>query len=236
MWIEPATFAPATGQIVGIRLKVGQDLLGDPIPRSSALIRDFVALDSEGRKPVVGREGSDPAGFARATGPGLMILGYSSNPSSVELPVEKFRQYLKEEGLEKRIAVREERAQKEQFSRCAKSLLLSGAASASEGDRALGFTLELVAERNPYLLGAGEELPLRLTYLGRPLAGALVVAMTRAGEKISARTDAAGRVRLKVARNGFWMIKAVHMISAPAGSGADWSSYWASLTFERRPS
>jgi len=29
-----------------------------------------------------------------------------------------------------------------------------------------------------------------------------------------------------------WMIKAVHMIPAPAGIDADWSSFWASLTFE----
>jgi hypothetical protein len=29
-----------------------------------------------------------------------------------------------------------------------------------------------------------------------------------------------------------WLVKAVHMIEAPAGSNADWLSYWASLTFE----
>src|SRR3954452_8935995 len=29
-WLEPTTFSPRTGQIVGVRLRVGQDLLGDP--------------------------------------------------------------------------------------------------------------------------------------------------------------------------------------------------------------
>jgi hypothetical protein len=29
-----------------------------------------------------------------------------------------------------------------------------------------------------------------------------------------------------------WMIKAVHMVPAAAGTNADWASYWASLTFE----
>ena len=29
-----------------------------------------------------------------------------------------------------------------------------------------------------------------------------------------------------------WLIKAVHMVPAPADSNADWASYWASLTFE----
>jgi hypothetical protein len=31
-----------------------------------------------------------------------------------------------------------------------------------------------------------------------------------------------------------WLIKAVHMIPAPAGSKAEWASFWASLTFELR--
>ncbi len=35
MWIEPTTFSPEAGQIVGVRLRVGQDLLGDPLPRES---------------------------------------------------------------------------------------------------------------------------------------------------------------------------------------------------------
>ena len=43
-----------------------------------------------------------------------------------------------------------------------------------------------------------------------------------------------GRVRFKLPRTGMWMIKAVHMIEAPAGADADWVSYWASLTFEIR--
>jgi hypothetical protein len=30
-----------------------------------------------------------------------------------------------------------------------------------------------------------------------------------------------------------WLIKAVHMIPAPPGSNADWTSFWASLTFGR---
>src|SRR5262245_33435214 len=42
MWIEPATFSPNTGQIVGVRLRVGQDLLGDPLPRDPRLINEFV--------------------------------------------------------------------------------------------------------------------------------------------------------------------------------------------------
>jgi uncharacterized GH25 family protein len=113
---------------------------------------------------------------------------------------------------------------------------LSGSPSEAQRDKPLGFTLELMAERNPYAFRAGEDLPLRLTYENRPLAGALVVAMNRLNPsaKLASRTDKDGRVRLRLPPGGMWLVKAVHMIEAPAGSSARWVSFWASLTFETR--
>ena len=238
MWIEPMTFSPDAGEIVGVRLRVGQDFLGDPLPRDPALLNQFVVEDADGRKPVVGRSGTDPAGFVRAAVPGLLVIGYQSNPSPIELAAEKFTQYVKDEGLDAVAALRASRGQtgaaREIFSRCAKSLVLSGSTDKTQGDRSLGFTLELVAERNPYTMDVGQDLPVRLTYENRPLAGALVVAINRANpaQKLTARSGKDGRVRFKLPRAGVWLIKAVHMIEAPAGANADWASYWASLTFE----
>ncbi|MBI1791231.1 MAG: DUF4198 domain-containing protein [Acidobacteria bacterium] len=241
LWIEPATFSPEPGQVVGVRLRVGQDLLGDPVPRDPALVNQFVVEDGGGRRPLAGRNGADPAGFLRVAQPGLLVIGYLSNPSAIELAAEKFNQYLKEEGLDAVAAVRARRKEtgaraRELFSRCAKSLVVSGPPSQAHGDRLLGFTLELVAERNPYALRAGEDLPVRLMYEKRPLAGALVVAMNRLdpSEKQAARTDNDGRVRFRLRQGGMWLVKAVHMVPAPAGANAEWASYWASLTFEPR--
>ena len=238
MWIEPSTFVPERGDIVSIRLRVGQNLLGDPLPRDPALVKQFVVEDAEGRKPVVGRDGADPAGFVRASVPGLLVVGYHSNPSVVDMTADKFAQYLKEEGLDQIAAERVRRhttaaSARDLFTRCAKSLVLSGAPLDAQGDRRLGFPLELVAERNPYATRADEELPVRLTYENRALAGALVVAINRLrpSEKLTARTDSDGRVRFRLRPGGLWLVKAVHMVAAPSGSNADWASYWASLTF-----
>jgi uncharacterized GH25 family protein len=238
MWIEPSTFLPALGQIVGLRLRVGQDLLGDPVRRDPSLIDQFIFADSTGRQAVVGRDGGDPAGFIRVATPGLVIVGYRSKPSAIELAPEKFNDYLKEEGLDAVAALRAHRNQagskaREIFSRCAKSLVLAGQATDGHGDRPLGFTLELVAERNPYAIGFGQDLPFRLTYENRPLGGALVVAINRfnPSEKLTARTDNDGRVRFRFGRAGMWLVKVVHMVPAPARANAEWASYWASLTF-----
>jgi uncharacterized GH25 family protein len=239
MWIEPTAFLPEPGQIVAVKLRVGQNFAGEPLPRNPTLIRQFVLEDGSGRKPVIGRTGADPAGYLRVDRAGLLVLGYHSNPSQVELPAEKFNEYLREEGLDTITALRASRNQTglaahEMFSRCAKSLLLSGSPGREQDDRALGFTLELVAEQNPYSMRAGDELSLNLTYEQRPLAGALVVAMNRQNPpaKVCARSDADGRVRLRLSSGGMWLVKAVHMIPAPAGSDAEWASFWASLTFE----
>jgi uncharacterized GH25 family protein len=241
VWIEPTTFSPEPGQLVGVRLRVGENLLGDSLLRDPALVNQFVFVDATGRKPVVGRAGDDPAGSLRVAMPGLLVIGYRSNPSAVELAAEKFNQYLKEEGLDAVAALRARRNEtgagaRELFSRSAKSLVLAGSPSGAQGDRLLGFTLELVAERNPYAIRAGQDLPVRLTYQNRPLAGALVVAMNslNPSQKLAARTDNDGRVRFRLRPGGMWLVKAVHMVRAPARTNAEWESFWASLTFELR--
>ena len=241
LWIEPSQFLPDRGESVGLRLWIGQNLAGDPLPRVPAFIKDFFFDDGSGHKTIVGRAASDPAGLLRVTAPGLYVVGYHSTPSTVDLTAAAFNDYLKDEALDAVSAERQRRNQNgvavhEQFSRCAKSLVLVGQARDGQVDRTLGFPLELVAEQNPYAVPPNQELSVRLLYENRPLAGALVVALNRARlpERLTARSDRDGRVRFRLPQGGMWLIKAVHMIPAPPGTNADWESFWASLTFGTR--
>jgi hypothetical protein len=239
LWIEPTSYRPEPGKVVGVRLRVGQDFMGDPIARDPALIDQFVIVGPDRAQPVPGMDGADPAGLIRPSGPGLSIVTYRSRPAAITLPAEKFTPYLKDEGLDAvarlRVARHQEQAPaREEFIRCAKSLVQVAPARPADRDRVTGMTLELVAQENPYLLRPGDELHVQLRYEGRPLAGALVVALNRAtpGARVSVRADANGLVTIPLAAPGPWLVKAVQMIEAPAGSGAEWRSYWASLTFE----
>ena len=131
---------------------------------------------------------------------------------------------------------------REIYSRCAKALIdvqppaganPAGAKAARWSDRPAGLTLELIAEADPYRLAAGGELPVRLLLRGqaagrRPGGGD---SGRRSGPAQSARSDRGGRATFRLGLPGPWLIKAVHMVPAPAGSGADWESFWASLTF-----
>lgn len=239
-WIEPSTFHPVAGGTVSASLRVGQQVHGDPVPNMPPLIERFVVRGAAGESRVIGRPGSDPAGIARIAEGGLHWIGYQSNAYPVTLEGPKFESYLKEEGLERIVALRAKNGQsaapaRERFYRCAKALLETpGAAGKPVFDAPLGFTLELVPRRNPYTMKRGAELPLSLTFRGKPIANILVVAMNKEHpeQAVRARTDAKGHVALRLAQSGFWLVKAVHMDAAPAGSEADWESWWASLTFD----
>lgn len=237
-WIEPSSFTPRAGDTITLRLLVGERFAGEPVPRSDVMIARFVVTGPDGEQTVRGADGVDPAGIATLGAPGLHVVGYRSRTTPIELEPGKFAAYLESEGLESIARLRaargeSERPARERYSRCAKALVAVGDARPTGRDLALGFTLELVAEKNPAALQPGETLPLRLTYDGAPLAGVLVRALhaTSAATPVAARTDAAGRVTLTLDASGPWLVKAVHMVGLPPGEDAEWESTWASLTF-----
>ena len=239
MWIEPTSFSPELGRVLGLKLRVGDDFRGEPIPRNDELIERFVVADANGQRGVVGRAGADPAGLLRVTATGPMVVGYQSRPIAVSLSADKFTSYLKEQALDQIVALREQKGQahadaREQFIRCAKSLVRTGPAANQPADRTLGLTLELVAEADPSSLQPGRDLPVRLTYQSHALAGARVVAVNQRNpwDRLTAISDQDGRVRFRLTEGGTWMVRAVHMIPSPARAQADWISYWASITFD----
>jgi uncharacterized GH25 family protein len=236
-WIEPSTFHPAPGQTVSLGLRVGQNFVGDAVRRSADLIVDFTVRQDGQTEAVAGSDGSDPAGFIRADGRGTAVVVYTSEPSFIEMPPAKFEDYLRQEGLEAIVATRQAKGKSgkaglEYFSRCAKALLTGKQASAV-ATTPLGLDLEIVPEADPTV--RFEPFRAHLLYDGRPLAGALVVAMPHdspVAGRLTARTDAQGAFAFALPHGGVWLIKAVHMVEAGWFSKADWRSYWASLTFD----
>src|SRR5262245_2139990 len=236
-WILPSSFLPAPGLLVSARLYVGVGWQGELVPRSNDRIVKFALVGPTGEQPMVGVDGTDPAGFARPAGPGLQYMVYQTNAAVIDLPADKIDTYIEEEGLEPFLILKDEEKAagiKDHYARCAKSLLLVGKVDKTTGfDRKLGLPLELIPEANPYALPKGRKLPVRLLRDGKPLKGALVAAIQRdapSESRISSRTDAKGRVVLPLSSPGVWLVKAVHI--ARAEKPGEWNSLWASLTFE----
>src|SRR5207237_5754858 len=143
-WIEPSTFHPEPGAMVAVGLRVGQDFIGDPVPRASAYIASFAVRQNGTDKDIGGADRIDPAGFLRADGSATAIISYASTGSDIELPPDEFEDYLRLYGLDDIVASRAKRGEskkpgRERFYRCAKALL-TGVASSASVTRPLGLT------------------------------------------------------------------------------------------------
>lgn len=237
-WIEPERFRPAPGATVPVRLFVGQFFKGNSMPWLDESFPGFSFADARGTEKFRTVLGDDPAATlaVRAAGRLWIVLRSGSFELTYDKPGE-FDTFLATEGID-HLVPREQRGKppvKETYVRYAKALLLAGKAEpGSTPDRAFGLPLELIAESDPYAAKSGEFM-VRLLFRGAALPGALVAAYSKAvpGQRAAeARTDASGRARLALNRNGVWLLNAVHLVPAPRRSPAQWETLWASLTFE----
>jgi uncharacterized GH25 family protein len=235
-WIEPSTFHPAPGSTVAVGLRVGQDFIGDPVPRLSAYIDAFSVRQNGNDADISGSDHIDPAGFLRADGSATAIISYASTGAYIELPPDEFEDYLRLYGLDDITASRAKRGERnkpgrERFYRYAKALL-TGLKPSANVTRPLGLQYEIVPDDDP--TSRLQPFHGRILYDGKPLANAPVVALLHGQPSVHLQThsDAHGAITLPLPRPGVWLIKSVHMVRASFFSSEDWDSLWASLTFE----
>lgn len=230
-WIEPSAYQARVGQRVTLDLRVGEHFAGDSIPRNPPRIVRFERIAGDTVSAVDGTANAAPAGGFVPMREGIHVIAYESRGSVSEMTPPAFERYLREEGLANRVGrARANRVVRDRFIRCAKSFITVG--NVDHGwERRAGLTLELSPRINPLGLRPGDTLPVNLSFRGKPLPGALVVAIDKTSRRsISARTSAAGDVSLELDAPGEWLIKAVHLVVSEA-PGVDYDSYWASLTF-----
>jgi hypothetical protein len=235
-WIVPSTFHPAPGAIVSVALRVGQDFIGDPVPRSSAYIATFSARQSGKDRDIGGADRIDPAGSFLVDGSATATISYVSTGAYIELPPAEFEDYLRLYGLDDIVASRAKRGEhgklgRERFYRYAKALI-AGRQSSNDVTKPLGLAYEIVPDDDP--TSRFELFRGHILYEGKPLANALVVALLHGQPHVRVETysDARGAIVLPLPGPGIWLIKSVHMVRASFFASEDWDSLWASLTFE----
>jgi len=235
-WIEPSTFHPTPGAIVSVALRVGQDFIGDPVPRSSAFIAAFSARQNGKDQDIGGADHIDPAGLLLADGGATATISYASTGAYIELPPGEFENYLRRYGLDDIIVSRTERGERsklgrERFYRYAKALI-AGREPSDDVTRPSGLAYEIVPDDDP--TSRFEPFRGHVLYEGKPLANALVVALLHGQPTVHIEThsDARGAIMLPLPCPGIWLIKSVHMVRASFFANEDWDSSWSSLTFE----
>lgn len=249
LWLQPAGFWPTPGQPFALSILIGHGPSRDNWGiRSDRIILLSDVLPNGQRVdllPMIRRGTSEPALRLRLAQPGSHVIAMQSNDAQSVLPAERFNEFITVEGITP--AIRHRAANRatdlpgrEDYSRRAKAIVQIGAPDArtSAGvTRRIGFELEIVPERHPYLLAPGEKLPVRVYWQGQPLAGALVkLTNLDADEKPVAmlHTNTAGRAAFAVPARGKFLLNTV-WTSPVAGQASQFKTIFSSLTFGDRP-
>lgn len=239
-WIEPRP-TPAGVQV---HLRLGEHLTGvEPfLVKDPGRYSRFALYSSAGVRDLHTTllAGADPAAVVRLRPEetGTLLLALDGQPKDIELEAAKFDAYLAEEGLE---AVRAARAglqspAHERYSRTLKAIFANGAPDGEVATTAIGQELELVPVTDPLRAQIGEPWRVTVIFRGQPLPGVQILAARRApdGEVTThlLRTDAAGVAAFALDGPGDWIVRLVHMLPSEE-QGAEWRSWWTSLTFSR---
>lgn len=175
----------------------------------------------------------------RADEPGTHVVAFESNHSFSELEADKFNDYAESEGLTAITGAREAAGTADQngreiYGRRAKVLLQVGGEATEHATTALGHTLEIVPEANPYALGDDRRLPVRVMFRGAPLEGATIdITALGTGEEAFATevTDADGRAVFDVPEGGAYRINTVWGVPNADDRLAEFETMFSSLTF-----
>jgi hypothetical protein len=244
-WVQPKTYWPDTDAATPLTLQVGH---GPERQRSAirrARIAGVFALGPDGRRLDLGealQPGGADDGRVRLAEAGLHVLALETDShAESHQPAARFNAYLVDEGLTPAIEARRRLGRTEvdgaeRYGRVSKALIQVGPVDAASQRRALhplGLPLEIVPERSPYA-GRATDLPVRVFYQGRPLAGALVkmTDLAHDAEPVeSHRTDASGRARFSLPSHGAWLLNVVWTRPLPASEEVDFETLFSSLSF-----
>lgn len=245
-WVQPSAYWTPPAALTAITLQVGH---GPARQRSPIPLRRITRFDAIGPNGSA----SDLRGQLQLGGPlkdgafslprpgAYVIVLQTDDSAQTHLPALRFNDYLKAEGLSpalnQRLRLHQmDRDGSENYSRCAKSIVQVGSVGGAQGQvtRPVGLPLEIVPEVNPYALPRAATLPVRVLYLGRPLAGALVK-LTRleddAAPFATRLTDGAGRASFPMPSGGTWLLNVIWTRVQPSSAETDFETTFSSLSF-----
>ena len=248
-WLAPRQFEVRVGTRQYVARHTGAGFDAQPWQVSSRSVRRLLHV-APGRTTdltaaiATGDTLRTTLAFTRA---GTNLVALRTTETLALLDGNTFNASLRTEGLESVLAQRTTNDQlaqpgREAFSQCAKTLVQVGdtRAAATPDDtcwrQVVGLPLELVPERNPYRLRAGDSLTLRLLVQGRPAAGQLVQVWHRkaagaVGAPLRLRSDLRGRVHLLLPAATEILVGCVRMTPHSQRDSADWRTTRTSLTF-----
>lgn len=156
---------------------------------------------------------------------------------SLELKPDQVKEYLDEvdapEALRKQWAEMKPQRWRESYTKHPKTFARVGEPPSDRSwAEPVGMFLEIVPEKDPTALKAGDDFPVRVLKDGKPFADFSLNAVSAGEPKGETRkTDKEGRVTFRVGKEGRWLLRGTD-IRKSNQPDTDWESDFATLTLE----
>jgi Domain of unknown function (DUF4198) len=179
---------------------------------------------------------------SRPTQEGQAVVAVAIHPRNIPESAESFRRYLRLEGAPEALVKYEREGLlptdsiTRRYAKYAKTLVQVGDRGPKAFERVAGHPLEFVPLTDPDAGMATARF--RMLFLGEPLAnakGEASVAASMDAEEadrdLTFETDEHGEFQIDI-EPGLWNVRSLHIVPAPAGSGADWDVHWATFVWQ----
>lgn len=242
MWLETQSFIiEKAGQPITIQNGNGTIYQKSENAVAVDRIAQLIVLDPSGSKIETGKPYIEDAWTRYTFTPkttGNYWMGLASKARNISLSGEEFTEYLKHDGIPNVLKERKkkgisDRDEVERYSKYVKAYLQVGDSHSDNFDDPLGLAIEIIPQKNLYLINGSDILPVQVLFQGNPLSGLTLHAGFKGqGEDVvSAVTDRNGMAKIKISNPGKWYIRGIHLFQVDQDNHS-YESYWATLTFE----
>ena len=239
-WLQPRRSSVLPGTIAQLDLTSG-----DKFPTPEFALKPERVATARARLDGKTSDLSAPAPEKKSvefrvalSNPGVAAIWLSLAPQPIQLKGGEVKHYLDE--IDAPAAIRQawasakgSRQWREVYSKHAKTFVRVGQPKADNSwNQPVGLPLEIVPEKDPTSLRAGDEFPVRVLKNGAPLAD-FSLGIVREGSSLRSfqKTDAKGHVAFKVGRSGRWLLRGTELRNSTKPA-TEWESDFTTLTFD----
>jgi len=239
LWLEPINFNFNNKELFKTNINIGQDFMGSPFGFYSPNKKNLYLENINKVTKLSQRDGDFPAIQMLISEQGFHILNYETNNEFLKYDsVEKFEDFIKEQGLQSTINnIDRNKIPTENYRRFAKVLITDGNKSFFIQKPKLDF--EIIALDTPYEL-KNNIFKFQLFEKKKPLGNWQITIFSKYEnniykEKIKTNSNGVGKIR--TVKNRTYLLSAVKLNKAnylqKLKFKSDWFSMWASLVFKK---
>jgi hypothetical protein len=238
LWLEPINFNFNNKELFKTNINIGQDFTGSPFGFYNPSKKSLYLENKDKVTKLLQRDGDFPAIQILISEQGFHVLNYETNNELLKYEtVEKFEDFIKEQGLQKTInKLDKNKIPTENYRRFAKVLITDGNDGFFIQKPKLDF--EIIALNAPYEL-KNSLFEFQLFEKNKPLGNWQITIFSKDEnntykEKIKTNSNGVGKIR--TIENRTYLLSAVKLNKAnylqKLRYKSDWFSLWASLVIK----